>query len=118
MAYIIKATNQDNKVMFYGQDHQSGGYGWWSSALQNAKFFSTFGQARDFLEDAEFTQEQKMSNGVIDPPRMIHNGCGLNSNKLKGNLMVEICEISFNTQFVKNFEAKIKIPQIIYKYED
>lgn len=86
--------------------------------LFNAKFFSSSDEIVTLIEkDSDFARPNKMGNGEIFPPRMIHDASGLNYKKLHGYANLQIVEIKFELIQGFNIEAKIMIPKkTIYQY--
>lgn len=68
--------------------------------------------AEKALKGNDFTQESKMSDGIINPPHMIYEGAGLNNTKTKGILLVHIVPLKLGS-IAKNmtFKGEIKKPK-------
>ena len=90
LGYIIGFTIPDDPVIrtLYIDD-ASGGYLCVCkfTSLKNLKLFGTFEEAKTFLEtDSDMIRFSEMSNGDIDPPRIVYSALGLNNSKRGGTL--------------------------------
>lgn len=93
---------------FYAVDEMSGGHGYWSNTIQNAKFFTEYKEANDILISPDFTKENKMSNGFTNPPRMIHSALGLNNSKKEATGRISISKVKFVCDSERTISGKIK----------
>lgn len=114
--YVIKATNQDNKEMFYSID-SSCGYPYWGG-FYHAKQFDSVDSVRDIIRnDSMFTEETHFSDGQIRPPHMIDTGIGLCNEVPRGELYIEVCKIVLEPCYVEVVKGEIKKPKnVVYEY--
>lgn len=117
--FLLVNVKEDSSYEYYSIDHTSGGYGYWSKSLSNAKFFSSEDEILKMLEkDTDFVSTSKMCNGEIFPPRMIQEASGVNYKKPYGYANLQIVEIKFELVRGFNIESKIIKPeQVIYQYK-
>lgn len=96
LGFIIVATCETNKTMFYAIDPTSGGYPYWTSFLGGSKLFKTAEEAQQVLREDEFTRPSTMSDGTVFPPYLLHSGSGVNFERTEGSLVVSIAELKYD----------------------
>ena len=101
----------NDKDEFYAIDYRSGGYGYFTTAINYAKMFKSRQDALEVLEDFDFTEESVMADGTKYPPRLVQDCCDINKDKLEGECVISICEIQLTPILKRKFSGKIQKPK-------
>lgn len=104
---VVRLKTVGNDDQFLGS---SEGCFYWTKSLSNAKFFNDANLAYEALNGYDFTKESKMSDGTINPPRMIHTGLKLSFDNTFGRGTIEMCQVDLICGLSYDIEGEIKKP--------
>ena len=85
--FIITAQTNGSAEEFYTIGD---GISYLTPNFHNAKLFKSEDDAKRELQSPEFTESRRMSDGSINPPRLVHIGAKLNYQKLTGSVTFRV----------------------------
>lgn len=112
---ILFYTEIDPVVKSLYIDRDSGGYLYVSKfdTLRGLRIFKSIDEAEQYINnDSDMIRDCKMSDGTIDPPRLIHSAAGMCNTRIKGQLFINIHELTVGgSLYATNRVVERKIPK-------